>query len=101
MNDRRLIISHLANVISISGERVENIFHNKFGMSKVLLHQDNDPAYKSLVAISAVHDCGFKLIDHPPAYSLDLATSDYFLFPNLKNILLENGTRVMMMSFPL
>ena len=66
----------------------------------VLLHQDNAPAHNSLVAMSAVHDCGFELIDHPP-YSPDLALSDNFLFPNLKNILLENGTRVMMTSFPL
>ena len=49
----------------------------------VLLHQDNASAHKSLVAMSAVHDCGFELIDHPP-YSPDLAPSDYFLFPNLK-----------------
>ena len=48
----------------------------------VLLHQDNVPAHKSLVALSAVHDCGFELIDHPP-YSPDLAPSDDFLFPNL------------------
>ena len=33
--------------------------------------------------MSAVHDCGFELIDHHP-YALDLAPSDYFLFPNLK-----------------
>ena len=33
--------------------------------------------------MSAVHYCGFELIDHPP-YSPDLAPSDYFLFPNLK-----------------
>ena len=49
----------------------------------VLLHQDNASAHNSLVAMSAVHDCGFELIDHPP-YSPDLAPSDYFLFPNLK-----------------
>ena len=35
MNDRRLTISHLANVISISRERVKNILHNELGMSKV------------------------------------------------------------------
>ena len=35
MNGRRLTISHLANVISISCKLVENIFHNKLGMSKV------------------------------------------------------------------
>ena len=49
----------------------------------VLLHQENAPAHNSLVAMSAVHDCGFGLIDHTP-YSPDLATSDYFLLPNLK-----------------
>ena len=49
----------------------------------VLHHQENAPAHKSLVAMSAVHDRGFELIDHPP-YSPDLAPSDYFLFPNLK-----------------
>ena len=38
----------------------------------VLLHQDNTPAHKSLVAMSAVHGCDFELIDHPP-YSPDLA----------------------------
>ena len=48
----------------------------------ILLHQDNAPAHKSLVAVSAVHDCGFELIDHPP-YS-DLAPLNYLLFPNLK-----------------
>ena len=35
INDSRLIISHLANVISISHKLVENILHNELGMSKV------------------------------------------------------------------
>ena len=34
--------------------------------------------------MAAVSDCGFELVDHPP-YSPDLASSDYFLFPNVKN----------------
>ena len=49
----------------------------------VLFHQDNAPAHKSVVAMAAVHYCGFELADHPP-YSSDLAPSDYFLFPNIK-----------------
>ncbi|KAM9359101.1 uncharacterized protein gal3st2 [Symphorus nematophorus] len=49
----------------------------------VLIHQDDAPAYKSVVAMAAVHDCGFELVDHPP-YSPDLIPSDYFLFPNMK-----------------
>ena len=35
VNDRRLTISHLANVIRISRKRIENIRHNELGMSKV------------------------------------------------------------------
>ena len=49
----------------------------------VLFHQDNDPTHKSEVAVAAVLDCGFELVDHPP-YSPELAPSDYFLFPNMK-----------------
>ena len=33
--------------------------------------------------MAAIHDCGFKLIEHPP-YSADLAPSDFHLFPKLK-----------------
>ncbi|KAL7388121.1 hypothetical protein ABVT39_007546 [Epinephelus coioides] len=35
MNDRRLTVNQIANAVSISHERVENILHNKFGVSKV------------------------------------------------------------------
>ena len=49
----------------------------------MLCRQDNEPAHESVVAMAAVHDCSFTLLDDPP-YSPDLATSDYFLFPSLK-----------------
>ena len=50
---------------------------------KVLLHQDNAPSHKSLVAMAAISTVGFKFLDHPP-YSPDLALSNYRLFPKLK-----------------
>ena len=50
---------------------------------KVLLHQDNAPSHKSLVAMAAISTACFELLDHPP-YSPDLAPSDYRLFPKLK-----------------
>ena len=53
-------------------------------MKEVLFHQDNAPAHKSVVAMAAVCDCGFELVDHPPYSSPDLAPADYFLFPNNK-----------------
>ena len=33
--------------------------------------------------MAKVHELGFKLLPHP-SYSLDMAPSDFFLFPNLK-----------------
>uniref|UniRef100_A0A3Q0T9I4 Mos1 transposase HTH domain-containing protein n=1 Tax=Amphilophus citrinellus TaxID=61819 RepID=A0A3Q0T9I4_AMPCI len=51
--------------------------------SRGLFHQDDAPAHKSAVAMAAVRDCGFELVDQPPC-SPDLAPSDYFLFPNMK-----------------
>ena len=49
----------------------------------VLLQQDNARLYTCKVAMDAVERNGYDLIPHP-AYSLDLAPSDFFLFRNLK-----------------
>jgi [histone H3]-lysine36 N-dimethyltransferase SETMAR len=49
----------------------------------VLFHQDNAPSHTSCVAMAAIHQAGFELVEHPP-YSPDLAPSDYRLFPKLK-----------------
>ena len=52
----------------------------------VYLLQDNAPAHTSKVAMAAANECGYKILPHPP-YSPDLAPSDYFLFPKLKESL--------------
>ena len=49
----------------------------------VLLQQDNATVHTCKVAMDAVERNGYELIPHP-AYSPDLAPSDFFLFPNLK-----------------
>ncbi|XP_048243687.1 histone-lysine N-methyltransferase SETMAR-like [Haliotis rufescens] len=49
----------------------------------ILLHQDNAPVHRSRVAMTAVQECGYELLPHPP-YSPDLAPSDFHLFPRLK-----------------
>ena len=49
----------------------------------VLLQQDNTRVHTCKVAIDAVEQNGYELIPHP-AYSPDLAPSDFFLIPNLK-----------------
>ena len=50
----------------------------------VLFHQDNSPAHKSVVAMAAVHDCDFELVDHPP-YSPDLHYLTIFCSQHEKN----------------
>ncbi|XP_045451016.1 histone-lysine N-methyltransferase SETMAR-like [Melitaea cinxia] len=49
----------------------------------VLFHQDNAPAHKAAVAMAAIQETGFELLEHPP-YSPDPAPSDFYLFPRLK-----------------
>ena len=49
----------------------------------ILLQQDNARVHTCKVAMNAVERNGYELIPHP-AYSPDLAPSDFFLFPKLK-----------------
>ena len=52
----------------------------------VLLLQDNAPPHAAQVSVATARDCGFELLPHPP-YSPDLAPSDFYLFPLLKESL--------------
>ena len=49
----------------------------------ILLGQDNARVHTCKIAMDVVERNGYELIPHP-AYSPDLAPSDFFLFPNLK-----------------
>ena len=55
----------------------------------VLLQQDNARVHTCKVTMDAVERNGYELIPHP-AYSRNLTSSDFFLFPNLKK---DNGER--------
>ena len=54
----------------------------------VVFHQDNAPCYKSIPMMAKLQELHFELLSHPP-YSPDLATSDYWLFADLKRMLQE------------
>jgi len=54
----------------------------KFTNGVLFLH-DNAPAHRALATQKKLAYLGFQCLDHPP-YSLDLAPSDYHLFPGLK-----------------
>jgi len=54
----------------------------KLSQAPLLLH-DNAPAHRSHAGQAALLESGFEEMRHP-AYSPDLASSDYHLFPNVK-----------------
>jgi len=49
----------------------------------VLFLHDNAPAHQALAIQKKLAYLGFQCLDHPP-YSLDVALSNYYLFPGLK-----------------
>ncbi|KAF2365526.1 Transposase type 1 [Trinorchestia longiramus] len=53
---------------------------------RVLFHHDNAPAHGARQTRAVLREFRWEIIRHPP-YSLDLAPSDFFLFPNLKKSL--------------
>ena len=50
----------------------------------VFLLQDNAPSHKSALAVGTAQSCGYEILPRP-AYSPDLAPSDFFCFPNWKS----------------
>jgi len=49
---------------------------------KIVFHQDNAPAHKSVLAMGKLRDLHCELLEHPHC-SPDLALSDFCLFPKL------------------
>ena len=49
----------------------------------MLFHHDNAPAHTSGIVTAKLFDLRYEILPHPP-YSLDLAPSDYFLFPDME-----------------
>jgi transposase len=56
---------------------------------KVLFHQDNRLCHKSIKTTAKLHELGYELLPFSP-YSPDLASSDLFLFADLKKMLAGN-----------
>lgn len=74
---------YYAELILKLREAIKQKRRGKLSLGVWLLH-DNAPVHKSMVAQQALRDCGFVQLNHP-AYSPDLAPSDYYLFRNLKS----------------
>ena len=50
---------------------------------RILFHYDNAPAHSSRIVRDVLREFRWELLSHPP-YSPDLAPSDFFLFPKLR-----------------
>ncbi|KYQ46149.1 Histone-lysine N-methyltransferase SETMAR [Trachymyrmex zeteki] len=72
--DRRTKVREAAEAIGVSYGTAFNILHDNLGMA---------PAHSSAVATAKLVELRYDLLPHPP-YSSDLASCDFFLFPNLK-----------------
>ena len=63
--------------------RLDEKIHEKrpsLQKKKIVFHQDNAPAHKSVLAMGKLRDLHYELLEHPP-YSPDLASSEFYLFP--------------------
>lgn len=71
--------------IALLEKLLEEIHEKRPGMQrkKILYHQDNAPAHRSMLTMAKLNEIRFELLPHPP-YSPDLAPSDYYLFSDLK-----------------
>lgn len=79
---------YYANILCQLREAIKEKRRGKLAKGVLLLH-DNAPVHTAHIAMAAVRESGSEIITHPP-YSLDLAPSDLFLFPNLKKDLRGN-----------
>lgn len=92
-SDGIIMIDYLENGKTITGDYYASLLvklriaikekrRGKLGKGVLLLH-DNAPSHTSHAAVSTAEQCGFEILPHPP-YSPDLAPSDFYLFPKLK-----------------
>jgi len=107
LEDHRISAKSIAEQLGISRERVRSIIHEDLDMQKlsvkcvpkclnadqkrqwcqssdeggVLFLHDNAPVHQALATQKKLAYLGFQCPDHPP-HSLDLAPSDYHLFPD-------------------
>jgi histone-lysine N-methyltransferase SETMAR len=66
--------------------RLDKKIHEKspgLQKKKIIFHQDNAPAHKTVLAMGKLRDLHYELLEHSP-YSPDLAPSDFCLFPKLQ-----------------
>ncbi|GBP29218.1 Histone-lysine N-methyltransferase SETMAR [Eumeta japonica] len=82
--DRRVKVRFMAEETKISTER-RGIRTSK-NCKKCPFHQDNASAHRSAVAMAAIRDADFEILERPP-YSPNLTPSDFYLLLRFKEYL--------------
>ena len=90
-----LFIDYLEKGKTITGEYYSNLLskldekicEKRPGLQKkkIIFHQDNAPAHKSVLAMGKLRYLHYELLEHPPS-SPDLAPSDFYLFPKTQTL---------------
>jgi transposase len=87
-----LFIDYLEKGRTITGiysnllTRLDKKIHEKrpgLQKEKIIFYQDNAPAQKNSLAMGKLRDLHYELLEQPPC-APDLASSDFYLFPELK-----------------
>ena len=81
---RQPLLGTYASTMVALHKNIKQKCRGKLSAAVLLLH-DNASAHEPCTSRAAIRKCGFVELNQPP-YSPDLATSDYFLFRNLKNV---------------
>ena len=82
LSDRRIKVREIVEATGISQGRVFSILHKKLGVKKILERWVprllNAQVHTCAVPMAKIMELKFELLQH----SLNLAPSDFFLFPN-------------------
>ena len=85
------------NVLERLREKLDGNDPNIFASTSWILHHDNAPAHTALSVREFLATKQITVLEHP-ASSPDLAPSDFFLFPRIKEILKEGILMTLMSS---
>lgn len=75
--------SYYTSLLDRLNEEIKKKRPNLTKQKKVLFHHDNAPAHTALNVVTKFNELDHEVLPHP-AYSPDLAPSDFYLFPNFK-----------------
>jgi len=90
---KAFFIDYLEKGKTITGEYYSNVLtrldekirEKSLGLQKkkIIFHQENAPAHKSVLAMEKLRDLHYALLENPP-YFPDLTPCGFYLFPKLK-----------------